>query len=119
MLKEAEDVEHLELRRHLLHVLGTGGTMEMAERAAWEVDRLVNEGRSTAVLERLGGLHEVCALIDRPKNVVCNWQARPGKINFPQPVLELAATKVWDLDQVRTWAVGNPDLAGPGFDPFG
>lgn len=104
--------------RRILTAMGDGGTYDLAHRVSDEVERQVAECQSTAILERLGGMHEVCELIDRPKNVVGNWLRRPGNINFPPFVIELAATKVWDLEQVRTWAKGNPDLVGPGFDPF-
>jgi hypothetical protein len=98
--------------REILQALGTGGTREMAER----VKTWVDTRRRSVVLpgippENLLGLAEVSALTRIPEGTIDAW-ATFEQVSFPAPAATLAATKVWDRDQVAVWMRGHPDLLG-------
>ncbi len=94
------------LTRQVLKALGNGGTMEMAT----NVVAFLNERRVPAVPPaNLVGLAEVAEMTGRTKQAVCNWIGR-GNQGFPAPVAHLAATKVWDREQVEVWMQGHPEL---------
>lgn len=93
------------LRGSLLHALGDGATMEMADRAlAWFVQH-----QQGVPPYRIGGVTEVAALLGRTRTMVDKmiWDDRR---NCPQPFRVLGRTRLYDLDQWRVWAHGNPDL---------
>jgi hypothetical protein len=103
----------------VLVALGPGGTTELAERVLamlQDRDKACLESVET-VLGRLelAGLAEVCAELGKSRQVVGHWIAGrrtplPGAVvhPFPEPVITLSATPVWDLVAVREWgrAVG-------------
>lgn len=93
--------------RSILLALGDGGTTDMARRVAeWMND---NTELTGIPLDRIVGLSEVAEFLGRNKQTVCNWMAR-GQHNCPAPFKELRATKLFDLDQWRVWAIGHPEL---------
>jgi hypothetical protein len=83
----------------VLIALGPGGTSELAERALAFLGQL-----------ELGGLAEVSDLLGKSPQSVGHWIAgrrhptAPDGAPFPEPLVILAATPVWDLDAVRQWA---------------
>lgn len=91
----------------LLHVLGDGATVEMADRAIEFFGTSAPVG--SLLITDIGGLAEVAKLLGRRPQTVQNWVTRPG-FNVPTVVRKLAATSVYDLSQWREWAKGNPDL---------
>jgi hypothetical protein len=94
----------LALRREVLHVLGDGGTTDMADRVArWAVDRVVGIRPHDIV-----GIAEIADMAGRRKQSVCNWMARP--YSFPAPVTTLASGRIFDREQVATWLAGHADL---------
>jgi hypothetical protein len=102
--------------REILQSLGTGATVEMAEKAkAWHdaqgahVIPPMPAGPPGIQPENLLGLAELTKLLEQPKPTVTKWATR-DEYAFPAPVATLAATKVWDRDQVEVWMTGHPDL---------
>jgi hypothetical protein len=49
----------------------------------------------------LAGMTEIAEHFDVRTNVVSNWISRYP--DFPEPVLDLAMGRVWDLDAVVEW----------------
>lgn len=93
------------LTRQVLLALGNGGTMEMAQSVTAFILGMGPSLRS----DNLIGLAEVAKLTGRSKQTVCNWIGR-GNQGFPAPLVHLAATKVWDREQVQVWMAGHPEL---------
>jgi len=101
-------------RHEVLLALGPGGTTELAERvlqliATHEAHWLVATETVLCRLE-LGGLSEVCRLLGESRQTVGHWIAgrrwptgHPTP-HFPEPLVTLDATPVWDLATVREWA---------------
>lgn len=93
----------------VLEILGDGGTTDMARRVlAWlaaGADGLGVQPRNIA------GLAEVAAVVRRPRATISGWR-RAGDVSFPEPFLTLGCGPLWDLEQVRRWMAGNPDLVG-------
>lgn len=75
----------------------------------------VNDNHPPVSPSVIGGLHEVSELLDRSENLVCSWVRRPPRRGFVAPIRALAATKIWDLEEVREWGRKNPRHVGPGF----
>lgn len=99
-------MDEQKLTRQVLLALGNGGTMAMAQ----SVTSFITSMNLPAVPPRnLVGLAEVAIMTGRSKQTVCNWIGR-GNQGFPAPVVHLAATKVWDREQVQVWMAGHPDL---------
>ena len=97
------------LTRQVLLALGNGGTMEMAQ----SVTAFILTSNLPAVSPgNLVGLAEVATMTGRSKQTVCNWIGR-GTQGFPAPFVHLAATKVWDREQVTVWMSGHPELVRP------
>jgi predicted DNA-binding transcriptional regulator AlpA len=91
-------------RHQVLVALGPGGTTDLAER----VLELLQA--QPAPVPELGGLAEVCAVLGRSRQTVGHWiSGRRGPGGFPEPLVVLSATPVWDLAQVREWS-RNVDL---------
>lgn len=98
------------LTRQVLLALGNGGTMEMAQ----SVTAFIISTKLPAVSPSdLVGLAEVAQMTGRSKQTVCNWIGR-GNQGFPAPLVHLAATKVWDREQVQVWMQGHPELVRTG-----
>ncbi len=95
------------LRREVLHVLGDGGTMHMADQVvAWftvKQDQMTGLRPSDIV-----GVAEIAAMTGRRKQDVINWIARGH--SFPDPVTVLASGRIWDRNQVEVWIAGHSDL---------
>lgn len=92
----------------VLTVLGDGGTTDMAQRV---VTWLAADPSALGVATRnIAGLSEVATVLAKPKATVSAW--RKGDYSFPEPFLVLACGPLWDLEQVRRWKDGNPDLVG-------
>jgi len=53
-------------------------------------------------INNIGGTAEVAELLGCPKQQIYALRKRP---NFPRPIKTLAATPLWDLDQVRNFAI--------------
>jgi hypothetical protein len=90
------------LTRDILGALGTGGTVEMAER----VQLWVETRRPGIRPERMMGLAEVAEFIGRNLAMMRRIVDDPTEA-FPAPVASLAATKVWDRAQVEVWKAGH------------
>lgn len=92
----------------VLHVLGDGGTTDMARRV---LDWHTSTGSTGHGVpgDRIGGIAEVATLIGRSRQVVCNWITR-SQHNCPEPFVTVRATPLYDLDQWRVWAAGHPKL---------
>lgn len=71
---------------------------------------MVTKGKKTAV-PLLGGITEIAEMANRPRPVVCNWADR-GTKGFPAPLANLAAGRVWDLDEVGAWLRAHPEMEG-------
>jgi hypothetical protein len=98
-------VERNDLRVALLHALGDGATFAMVDRMlAW-----MSEHHRGILVENIGGLSEVAAMLGRKKQTVCNWISRDTH-SCPAPIATIASTKLYDLDQWRVWAAGHPEL---------
>ncbi len=90
---------HMDVRE-MLEVLGPGGTREIADRvlAVWPTS-------APPVDRRIGGLMEVARALGVTTQQAGHWIAgRRGPGGFPEPLVVLAATSVWDLDVVLAWA---------------
>jgi hypothetical protein len=91
-------------RHEVLVALGPGGTTELADRV---VELLGQQGGPP----ELGGLAEVCACLGKSRQQVGHWIAgrrMPRGVfhqppAFPEPLVTLSATPVWDLSTVRSW----------------
>lgn len=57
----------------------------------------------------IGGVSEVAELLGVTRQRVASLRARPG---FPDPVVELSAGPIFDLDQVRRWAASARRASG-------
>lgn len=97
------------LTRAVLRALGNGGTMEMAQ----SVVAFILGMNPSLRAENIVGLAEVAKMTGRSKQTVCNWIGR-GNQGFPAPISVLAATKVWDREQVQVWMAGHPELVRTG-----
>lgn len=97
------------LTRAVLRALGNGGTMEMAQSVVAFIQNMAPALRASDLV----GLAEVALMTGRSKQTVCNWIGR-GNQGFPAPVIHLAATKVWDREQVTVWMQGHPELVRVG-----
>lgn len=106
MRKEGLVVDEQTLTRQVLLALGNGGTMEMAQSV---VAFIVSTKLPAVSPNDLVGLAEVAKMTGRSKQTVCNWIGR-GNQGFPAPLVHLAATKVWDREQVKVWMAGHPEL---------
>lgn len=115
----------------ILDVLGTGATVEMAERVkAWVDDLRIPDSPPPpppppppaqappppAQVREVGlqpgnllGLAELAEHLGQPKKAVAAWAGR-GLHSFPNPVVVLEATKIWDREQIDVWASGHDDL---------
>jgi predicted DNA-binding transcriptional regulator AlpA len=98
-------VDEQTLTRAVLRALGNGGTMEMAQSVVSFIQSQVPMVPPTDLV----GLAEVALMTGRSKQTVCNWIGR-GNQGFPEPIKHLAATKVWDREQVTVWMQGHPEL---------
>jgi len=103
-------VDEQTLTRQVLLALGNGGTMEMAQSV---VAFIVTSNLPSVAPTDIIGLAEVAKLTGRSKQTVCNWIGR-GNQGFPAPLTVLAATKVWDKEQVLVWMAGHPELVRTG-----
>jgi hypothetical protein len=96
-------------KHEVLVALGPGGTTELAERVLILLDGL---GQAPGSPE-LGGLAEVCACLGKSRQQVGHWIAgrrMPRNLlrdppAFPEPLVTLSATPVWDLATVRHWGL--------------
>lgn len=96
------------ITHEILVTLGTGGTTEMAERVhAWVAGHWPGLKPADII-----GLAEVAHIIGRPTTVAKRITSDPDQ-SFPAPVTTLAATPIWDRNQVQTWADGNPPETTP------
>ncbi len=59
---------------------------------------------------RLGGISEIARRTGRPRPVVCNWADR-GTKGFPERIADLAAGRVWDMDEVEAWLTKHPEMS--------
>lgn len=55
----------------------------------------------TIVIANIGGTAEVAALLGCPKQQIHALRKREG---FPKPVVRIAATPLWNLDDIRQFA---------------
>lgn len=53
-------------------------------------------------INNIGGTAEVAELLGCPKQQIYALRKRSG---FPRPIKTLAATPLWDLDQIRNFAI--------------
>lgn len=84
--------------RAMLMALGPGGTTELAERA------LAHGISAVRASPELGGVSEVAALLGESRQTVGHWIAgRRGPGQFPDPIVEISAGKIWDLKTIREW----------------
>lgn len=97
--------------REVLGVLGNGATVEMATNVVtWMRSTTVPAAAPVGIQPgNILGLAEVAEMLGKSRQAVSNWIAR-GACSFPAPVAHLAATKVWDRDQVDEWARGHRDM---------
>jgi hypothetical protein len=58
---------------------------------------------SPSVIDRLAGVHEVAVFLGCAKQQIAALRKRP---DFPAPVLHLAATPVWDLQDIESFRSG-------------
>lgn len=49
----------------------------------------------------LAGVREMAAHFETPSQTICNWAARYH--DFPDPVVDLAMGRAWDLNEVVSW----------------
>lgn len=58
--------------------------------------------------KRIGGVYEVAQTLECAKQQIASLRKRP---EFPEPIVTLAATPIWDLDDVQefktTWTRRN------------
>lgn len=103
--------------REVVRILGDGGTTEMGERVlAWMDSRQPPDPvvhQAGILPENILGLAEVAEVVGKASATVRTWAARP-QYAFPAPVVHLAATKIWDREQVDLWVAGNTDLLTTG-----
>lgn len=104
-------------KHQVLLALGPGGTTDLAERVLamlQERDANCLEAVQLEAVQKvlgdleLGGLAEVCTVLGSSRQTVGHWIAgrrRPhrGAPDFPEPLVVLSATPVWDLATVREW----------------
>jgi hypothetical protein len=101
-------------KHDVLIALGPGGTTELAERVLALLDAQTQAWfdateRTLTDLE-LGGLAEVSELLGKSPQSVGHWIAgrrHPGQSSgapFPESLVTLSATPVWDLGAIREWA---------------
>lgn len=89
---------------HILHVLGDGGTTEMAQRVlAW-----TTQTKPWIPIHQIAGLAEIAAHTQQPETTIATWAKEPN-LYFPKPATEIKASKLWDLDLVATWWQANKD----------
>lgn len=62
-------------------------------------------------VEDIAGLSEIARMLGRRKQTVWNWIAR-GTHGTPDPIAELASTKLYDRNAWRRWATEHTDLLG-------
>lgn len=103
-------------RQAVLMALGPGGTTELAERVLVLLEQAAADWQREFIdpyqEPELAGLAEVCAELGHSRQTVGHWIAgrrtAPSATPFPEPLVTLSATPVWDLVAVREWgrAVG-------------
>jgi hypothetical protein len=99
-------------KHSILVALGPGGTTELAERVLELLAAQMAAVETVLGELELGGLAEVCELLGRSRQTVGHWAAgrrMPRMVHkvpprFPDPIVHLSATPVWDLATVRAWA---------------
>lgn len=84
-------------------LLGDGGTMDHARAAvAWAIERF-----TPVVVERsvtdLIGVNEVAALVGTSRAQVLRWANGQGRIDFPDPVIQLGCGAHWSRTTVEQW----------------
>lgn len=102
--------------RGLVFALGDGATAEMGCRAlAWmdeQASALPDPGPSSEFRpENILGLAEVARELNVP-TAVARALVSKEQNSFPPPIARLAATKIWDREQVLDWKRGNDELLG-------
>jgi hypothetical protein len=97
-------------KHSILVALGPGGTTELAERVLELLAAQMAAVETVLGELELGGLAEVCAVLGRSRQTVGHWISGRRWPNdnviapFPDPIVHLSATPVWDLATVRAWA---------------